>query len=249
MISSLLMAVRQLPDPAFRQVIWRSLVLSALLFAGLVAGAWWLVSAFATTGWGWLDRMIAALGEVAAVVLAVALYPGAVTLVASFLLEDVAAAVEARHYPDLPPPRAQPWWEIAWFGLRFAAVAIGLNLLMLPITVASLIVPSFLAFLLPLIGVVSLMNIFVFYALNGYLLGREYFELAAHRRLDPRTARRLRRRNWGRVNTAGIVAAGLLSIPIVNLIMPVVAAALMVHQFEFMRRRAGGQGAVEDVRT
>ena len=79
----------------------------------------------------------------------------------------------------------------------------------------------------------------VFYALNGYLLGREYFEFAAVRRLDPKNGRTLRRRYRIRVFVCGIAIAVLMTIPFVNWLMPVVAAAYMVHVFEGVRTRPG----------
>ena len=81
------------------------------------------------------------------------------------------------------------------------------------------------------------LNLFVFYGLNGYLLGREYFELVAVRRFDVTVVGRLRRRYRGKVFMAGVVIAFLLSLPLINIVMPVVATAFMVHVFEDVRRR------------
>ena len=80
---------------------------------------------------------------------------------------------------------------------------------------------------------------FVFYAVNGYLLGREYFELVAMRRLDPDAARRLRRAHRGELFVAGVVMAFLLTLPVVNLLAPVVITAAMVHLFEGWRKDLG----------
>src|SRR3546814_18922147 len=75
-----------------------------------------------------------------------------------------------------------------------------------------------------------------FYLLNGYLLGREYFEMVAVRRLDLAGAKRLRRDFRGRVVLAGAVIAFLLTIPLVNLVTPMIATAFMLHVFEGLRR-------------
>jgi uncharacterized protein involved in cysteine biosynthesis len=109
--------------------------------------------------------------------------------------------------------------EILWGVTKLVLITVVLNLLVLPI------------YLVPVL------NIFVFYALNGYLLGREYFELAALRRMDDTSARQTRRRHGTRVFIAGIVITFLLSIPFVNWFMPVVAAAFIVHVFEGIRSR------------
>jgi len=99
--------------------------------------------------------------------------------------------------------------------LAFATVAVGLNLLLLPFYLLLLWFPPAYAVL--------------FYGVNGYLLGREYFEQVAMRRLDPEAARRLRRAHQGRIVLAGVAIAFLLTVPILNLIAPVLATAFMVH--------------------
>jgi uncharacterized protein involved in cysteine biosynthesis len=97
-------------------------------------------------------------------------------------------------------------------GLRLLGLTIALNLLALPIY---LLIPA--------------INLFLFYLLNGYLLGREYFDLIALRRLDGVAARALWRERRGRWLLAGTAIAALLSLPVVNLAAPLIAAALMLH--------------------
>ncbi len=63
---------------------------------------------------------------------------------------------------------------------------------------------------------------FVFCAVTGYLLGREFFQMAALRGLDRGTADALRRRNGGRVFLAGVLLAAPLSVPVLNLMVPVI---------------------------
>ena len=77
---------------------------------------------------------------------------------------------------------------------------------------------------------------FVFLGLNGYLFGRTYFEVVALRRLDRGTAKAVRRHFAGRVFIGGLMITGLFSLPLVNLIAPVIATAFMVHVFESLRR-------------
>jgi uncharacterized protein involved in cysteine biosynthesis len=77
----------------------------------------------------------------------------------------------------------------------------------------------------------------VFYAVNGYLLGREYFELVALRRVDATEAEAMRSRFRGRMFLAGLVTAFLLTVPFVNLVAPIIGTAAMVHLFEAWRAR------------
>ncbi|HIC29274.1 MAG TPA: hypothetical protein EYO85_07535 [Rhodospirillales bacterium] len=80
---------------------------------------------------------------------------------------------------------------------------------------------------------------FVFYTVNGYLLGREYFELVALRRIGPEEARRLRKAHRGKLFLTGVIMALLLTLPVVNLLAPVVITAAMVHLFEDWRGNPG----------
>ncbi|MCP6769345.1 EI24 domain-containing protein, partial [Klebsiella pneumoniae] len=54
----------------------------------------------------------------------------------------------------------------------------------------------------------------IFFFATAYLLGREYFELAAMRFHPVAEAKALRRRNRGTVFAAGCFIAGFVSIPI-----------------------------------
>ena len=76
---------------------------------------------------------------------------------------------------------------------------------------------------------------FVFYGVNGYLLGREFFELVALRRIGLEEVRNLRKAHRGRLFLAGIVIAFLFTVPGLNLVAPVIATAVMVHLFEDFR--------------
>jgi uncharacterized protein involved in cysteine biosynthesis len=78
-------------------------------------------------------------------------------------------------------------------------------------------------------------NFFVFVGLNGYLLGHEYFEVIALRRLDPIEARAMRRRFTGTLLVGGMAIAGLFAVPVVNFVAPVLATAFMLHLFEGLR--------------
>jgi CysZ protein len=82
---------------------------------------------------------------------------------------------------------------------------------------------------LPIYVLVPALNLVLFYSLNGYLLSREYFDLVTLRRLDGVATNALWRERRGRWMLGGITIAGLLSIPVLNLAAPLVAAALMLH--------------------
>ena len=70
---------------------------------------------------------------------------------------------------------------------------------------------------------------------NGYLLGREFFELAALRHMSREEAAELRSAKGLQVFLAGLVIAGFLAVPLLNLLTPLFATAFMVHVFKKMR--------------
>jgi CysZ protein len=202
-----------------RRVVAIGLTIAIAVFAVL-----WTAVALAlgqTTFFAWrlLDWLADLLGAVAVLVLSWLLFPAVVTIVMGFFLERIAAAVEARNYPGIGPPRQASMTETIVTTLRLMGLTILLNLLVLPVY---LFVPG--------------VNLFVFLGLNGYLFGREYFEVVALRRLEPNAARTMRRRFAGRIFLAGAAIAGLFAVPLVNLLAPVVATAFMLHFFEGLPR-------------
>jgi len=245
MFSALMKSLGQVSDPAFRHVFMRSLGLSLGAFAALWALAWfglgwlgedlavWIAQSNPDSTWVKVFEWAYGTAAVAGVLVAsLFLFPAIMAGVMSIMLDEVAEAVERRHYPGQPPARSQPISEAIVSALAFAGVTLGVNLLALPVYLVLLFVPPF--------------NFFVFYLLNGYLLGREYFELVAVRRYDMATVKRLRRAYRGRVLLAGAVIAFLLTLPVINLAMPLVATSFMLHVFEGLRRR-GDAGMTADL--
>jgi len=230
MLADLARAFAQLDDPAVRRVAWIGFGTAALVLALLIAGAAVALTQIDLVAWGWLDWLIDLLGGVAALVLAILLFPAVAGIITSFFLEDVAAAVERRHYPGLPPPRPQGVSEGITTALQFAGILLLFNG-----------VAFFVAYWIPVLNTV------IFYLVNGYLLGREYFEMVALRRRPPAEMRQVRGRHGSRLLTAGILIALMLSVPLLNLLTPIVATAFMVHVHQRigeveMRRRLAGTG-------
>jgi uncharacterized protein involved in cysteine biosynthesis len=224
MLRSFSRAFVQLGDPRIRAVLVKT-ALGTLLLLALIWFAAGMLLAFAAPQLAWLHWGVILLGHLATAALAWLLFPGLSGLVMSFYLEDVARAVEARYYPQLPAPRSQPLRVYLAAGARFALASLGINLLALPIY---LFAPG--------------INLLFFYGLNGYLVSREYFELVALRRVTPKEARRLRRAHSGRMLLSGAAVMFLLTVPVVNLIAPVFATALMVHLFEDLARPSNAAG-------
>ena len=176
-----------------------------------------------TTGYLTLDELTShvSAGEIDTVVVAFTDMQGRLVgkrVAARLFLEDVADAVEARHWPEAGAPGRTGLAAALAGALRLFGLMALLNLMALPLYV------------------VPVMNLVAFYALNGYLLGREYVELVASRRLAPGAVRALRRRHRLKLFGAGVTIAFLLTVPVVNLLTPVIATVFMVHVFHGLRR-------------
>jgi CysZ protein len=215
MLAALCRAVSALSLPPLQRVVALSLALAIMTFALLwfaIAGVLYDTAFF---GWRPLNWLVDLLGGLAVLALTWLLFPAVVTLIMSLFLERVAAAVEACDYPGRGPPRRQPIGETLGTMLRLTGLTLVLNLLALPIY---LLIPG--------------INLFFFLVVNGYLLGRGYFEVVSLRRLDAAATRAVRSRFGLRVFLGGVVIAGLFALPLVNLVAPVIATALMLHIFE-----------------
>jgi len=224
MLGYLVSAIAQLSDPRLSGVVLKSMALTLLALALVLGGVWLAIDQihFAEP---WLQWTAGFLGVLAAAFLSAVLFSVVASIVVSFFLDEVADAVEARHYPEAGPARRQSWGELARVGLRFAGTSLLLNCLALPVY---LFVPA--------------INLFVFYGLNGYLMSRAYFELVAFRRLAPREARRMRLAHPAQMLLVGVLTAVALTVPVVNLVVPVLATALMVHVYHGIRDASRARG-------
>ncbi len=219
MFNAFVKGTRQLGDPAARRPVWIGLAIALLVFVALWMSIGFLLANTILFQWGWLETVVDVLGGLTTLVVTWFLFPGVISAVIGLLLESIADAVEARHYPHLPAAAGLGLGETVATTLKFLALMVVLNLVMLVFLLFPPVFP------------------FVFYGVNGYLLSREYFELVALRRVDSREARALRKANKGRLFVAGVIIAFLLTVPVVNLLAPVIATATMVHLFESWRQR------------
>jgi CysZ protein len=215
MIRAFELAVRQLGDPKLRVIIWQSLLLSLVLQIAIGVVAWWALQSFATFQWNWVNETIRWLGGGAVTVLALMLFPASFGIVISIFLEKIADIVEAEHYPQLGKARGIPLWIGIRSGIAFLLILIALNLVLLPFYLVALFIAGLGAAL--------------FYGANGWLTGREYYEQVALRRLDPAEVKAWRKANGGVLWLTGIAIVFLGTVPILNLIVPVLGVATMVH--------------------
>src|SRR5690349_2946216 len=216
LIQTVFAAARDVLSPGLRRILWKSigLTLALLILVWLVLTK--LLDSFLSThdlsaSYPILDSIAVFLAGFGLIIAFAYLLPAVSAIVAGYFLDDVAEVVERKEYPADPPGRALPFGKALLYGLRFAGLSLLVNL------------GALLLFFIP--GI----NISVFFIANAYLLGREYFELAAGRFKSMEEAGHMRAAHRGTVFLAGAIVAALVMIPILNLLTPIFGAALMVH--------------------
>lgn len=223
MFKALAKGLSQLNDKATRQILWLCIGLALVVFIGLWSAIGYVLTHTALFQIGWLETAVDVLGGLATGLLTWFLFPGVVSAVIGLFLDQIAEAVEARHYPGLAKPQSAPFSESLLSSLKFLSIFVVLNIAMLPFLLLGPVFPI------------------VFYSVNGYLLSREYFELVAHRRLKAEDARAMRKANQWQLFALGVVVAFLLTVPVINLIIPVVATAATIHLFQSWRSADASQ--------
>ncbi len=221
-----ILALTQLGDRRFRRVLWLGVLLTLALLVAVYAAFLWMIHALAGPEATlpilgevrWLDDLLGWASFLLMLILSVFLMIPVASAIASLFLDDVAQAVEDLHYPALPSAQRVGIGEALRDAVNFLGVLILANVLALAIYM--MFPPS-----APLL----------FYGLNGFLLGREYFTLAAMRRIGRVGARKLRAEHRGTIWAAGVLMAVPLSIPVVNLLVPILGAATFTHIFHGVR--------------
>ena len=220
-------ALGQIGDPRFRGVLFKGIGLTLLLLFVVYAVVGWLA------GWlapdvltlpvigevTWVDDLISGASILLMIVLSVFLMVPVASAFTSIFLDEVADAVEERHYPHLPASESVSFADGLRDTLNFLGILIAAN-------IAAIILYLIFVPFAPVI----------FWALNGFLLGREYFQLVAMRHIGRERAKQAFRENLGQIWLAGGLMAVPLSIPLANLIIPVLGAATFTHLYHRVSR-------------
>jgi CysZ protein len=202
-------AVSQLDDPAFRGVLLRSAGWSIACFAGLNIGAIWFIHHVLDLH-GWIAWGADILHSVAASLLALWLFLPLAALIGTIYLDRIAGAVERRFYPWLPPAKGAPLIEQVWDGISVALRVLALNIL---------------ALALAFTGIGLLLG----WIIAAYAIGRGLFVAVAMRRMPRMMAESLYRHNRTAVLAQGALLAFISYVPAINLLIPLLGTAAMVH--------------------
>ena len=242
MLDAAVKALTQMFSPPFRRVLLKSAGIALLLIVVIAIGlhrvlVWftengqaWMQDTFGLTTTtpftvlSWILSIAAALGVIAG---SIFLMPAVTGLMASFFADEIAEEVERRYYPGDPPGHALPLVPAVLQGIQTALLAVLVYLVAMP----SLLLAGF--------GAV------IFFLATAFLLGREYFQLAAMRFRSPAEAKKLRKANQSTVFLAGMFLAAFVSIPILNLATPLFGTAFMVHLHKRLSGRPSSPPLIE----
>lgn len=224
-LSAFFLSLGQIGDPRFRRVLLLGIGLTIALLIGTYAGFLGLIHMLVgeeTTlpvlgEVRWLNDLLSLSSFIFMMVLSVFLMVPVASAITSMFLDEVAQAVEDRHYPHLPAVRGVSFGEALRDTINFLGVLVAANVL---------------AFIL--YAMFPPTALFIFWALNGFLLGREYFTLAAMRRVGRVGAKKLRAQHTGKIWLAGTLMAIPLSVPLINLLVPILGAATFTHIYHMI---------------
>jgi CysZ protein len=234
MLNAALKALSQMFSPPFRTVLLKSIGLALLLIVLIGFGLYRLLIWLAAMGETWAQNtlevtaswplallawMVSVIVGLGIIVGSVFLMPAVTALVASFFADDIAAEVERTYYPDEPLGVALPLPRALLEGVKTALLAGAIYLVSVP----------FLLF--------AGFGAVIFFFATAYLLGREYFLLAAMRFQPAAQAKRLRKLHGSTIFFAGMLIAAFVSIPILNLATPLFGTAFMVHMHKRLARQ------------
>jgi len=226
MIDAAIKAVSQMFAPTLRHVLLKAAGLALILITFLGILMQRFLASWAETGANWAEQatgvaphalwsslawVLSILAGLGIITGALFLMPAVTAFVGSFFVDEIAEAVEREHYPAEPLGRALPFFLALIEGIKFAALALLIYICALP----------FIFF--------AGLGVVILFLANAYLLGREYFELAAMRFRAPYEAKAMRKANSVYLFIAGMFVAAFVSIPILNLATPIFAMAFMVH--------------------
>ena len=225
MLKALSNTVAQLSEPSLRKILFYSVLLalaSIVICSGL---GWVLLDHFSLLGFGFLDSFLPWIGASLIIVMGLVFFPSTIMLVASLFSDRIIRAVEEKYYPENIGTVHVPLTSSIKTSLTLIVIASIVNICLLPFYALGMILPG--------------LSFIIFYLGNGYLLGRELFETVAQRHLPANDARKLRKQYFLKVLIGGGLITFLATLPLVNLLAPIIGTVLMVHFYHNFNTKNG----------
>jgi CysZ protein len=213
-------AMSQVFEQPFRAIFWKMLGFTLGILVVIWIALQGVIAGFVELPYPWLETALSILTGIGAVFALGFLIAPISALFAGLFQDEIADIVEARDYSGDRPGKALPFSQSIGQTIKFTGIVILGNLFALLL----LLIPG--------------INLIAFFVVNGYLLGREFFEFAAMRFMSPAEAKAFRKARSGTVFLGGMVIAALLAVPILNLVTPIFATIFMMHLYKRLASNA-----------
>jgi CysZ protein len=212
--------LRTTRSPHFMGLLMKTALITLLVFILFVAGFAASMRSFDLTQGGWMEWALDILLTFGAGFMGWMLLPILVPAIAAFFQETIANSIERQDYPDYMPPAAQrPFVQELVEDFKFVLLIVVVNLVF------------FVTYFIPIVG------LFTYYGVNGYLIGREFFETAAARHIGKKKAKALRREFPAPAFLCGALIVLCTNVPFLNLIAPFIGVAIMVHLYHLLPKK------------
>lgn len=199
-----------------------SLLLNIAVWIGLLYGTWDIVHDHPSLQIGWINSLAETASMGLAVFLTFLLFPLTLPLIITLFEETISIHIDRKSYGVISTRSAMNSRERVLMGVKFFAITLGLNLLFVPFYF------------------VPVLNVVLYYAVNGYLLGREFFEMVASRHVIPEDLRKMRKKHRAKLIAAGMIIVFAALVPVLNLFVPILAVVFMVHFYYKVRLPSTG---------
>ena len=196
-----------------QKYLWLAFCISIGIFLIIFFGIIALIDIISAANIGWFTSTVKFLGFFASFALTLIFFPTTVTAITNFYLEDIAYAVENKHYSPKLEINKQSLISSLTTSVKFFCILVALNIAILPFL---LVLPVF-----P----------FVYFTINGYLHGLELFKIIANRQFCAKDVDIIIRSKRIQIFAAGVIIVLVQTVPLINLFAPVVGAVTMVHLF------------------
>ncbi len=220
MLKSLLKSLAIFGDSFFWKIIFLSMLISLSILTIFWYGIGYILIDIEFNSWwlSWLDwtmdGLVTWLGPIVAIALSYFLFPITFPLITLIFLNPIVLYLEKKYYPESTSTiNAPTFMQSLPSTIKFTLTALVLNIVALPF------------YLIPVVNVV------VYFSLNGYLFGREYYEMISLRYLSVQDMKKVRLENAIKIMKAGLVITGIFITPFLNIVAPIVATVLMVHLY------------------
>lgn len=212
-LKSFRLAFSDLSKGSIKPILLLNIILTLLAVVTFAAGVVITLTSTQILSIVWLDRAVDILGSVGALVVAWLLIPILMPALAGLFEETVIRRIEKNNYPNTPAPTDRPVIAEVRQTLKFVLLSLVMNIVMLPL------------YLLPVVGWL------LYFAANGRMIGNAFFTTVAGYRDGMAMAAQLRRQHRNSIWLCGIGIAALSTVPLLNLIMPILGICIMTHLY------------------